>query len=116
MNSDSICDLLRAIKKKISNGEVVTLIMDNAAYNRSAKVKNLAKDLGVNLAYLPPYSPNLNPIERLWKFFKRRVLYNKYYEVKADFENACADFFRYIRKYRAELATLLSDNFEVMRT
>ena len=116
VNSDSICDLLRAIRKKNLNGEVVTLIMDNAAYNRSAKVKNLAKDLGINLAYLPPYSPNLNPIERLWKFFKRKVLYNKYYEVKADFENACTIFFRYIRKYRAELATLLTDNFEVLGT
>jgi transposase len=116
VNSDSICDLLRAIKKKNPRGEFVTLIMDNAAYNRSAKVKILAKELGINLAYLPPYSPNLNPIERLWKFFKRKVLYNKYYEVKADFENACTNFFRYIRKYRAELATLLTDNFEVLGT
>jgi transposase len=116
VNSDSICDLLRAIRKKNSHGEVVTLIMDNAAYNRSAKVKGLAKDLGINLSYLPPYSPNLNPIERLWKFFKRKVLYNKYYEARADFENACMNFFRYIRKYRDELATLLTDNFEVLGT
>jgi transposase len=116
VNSDSICDLLRAIRKKNPNGEVVTLIMDNATYNRSAKVKKLANDLGINLSYLPPYSPNLNPIERLWKFFKRKVLYNKYYEARADFENACMKFFRYIRKYRNELATLLTDNFEVMGT
>jgi transposase len=116
VNSDSICDLLRAIKNKNPHGEVVTLIMDNAAYNRSAKVKLLAKELGINLAYLPPYSPNLNPIERLWKFFKRKVLYNRYYEVKADFEKACTNFFRYIRKYRAELATLLTDKFEVLGT
>jgi len=116
VNSDSICDLLRAIKKKNSDGEVVTLIMDNAAYSRSAKVKKLANDLEINLAYLPPYSPNLNPIERLWKFFKRKVLYNKYYEARADFENACMNFFRYIRKYRNELSTLLTDNFEVLGT
>ena len=90
--------------------------MDNTAYNRSAKVKNLAEELKINLTYLPPYSPNLNPIERLWKFFKRKVLYNKYYELKADFETACTNFFRYIRKYRAELATLLTDNFEVLGT
>jgi len=116
VNSDSICDLLRAIRKKNLNEAVVTLIMDNAAYNRSAKVKKLATDLGINLAYLPPYSPNLNPIERLWKFFKRKVLYNKYYEGKVDFEEACMNFFRYIRKYRDELATLLTDNFEVLGT
>jgi transposase len=116
VNSDSICDLLRAIKKKNPNNEVVTLIMDNAAYNRSVQVKDLANDLGINLAYLPPYSPNLNPIERLWKFFKKKVLYNKYYEFRVDFENACIKFFRDIRKYRKELATLLTDNFEVLGT
>jgi MinD superfamily P-loop ATPase len=74
VNSDSISDLLRAIRMKNSNGEVVTLIIDNAAYNRSAKVKNLAKELGINFAYLPPYSPNINPIERLHEPFS---LYSK---------------------------------------
>jgi hypothetical protein len=47
-------------------------------------------------------------------FLNGRFFYNKYDEVKADFENACAHLFHYIRKYRAELATLLTDNFEVM--
>jgi len=116
VNSDSMCDLLKAIRAKNTAGEVITLIMDNASYNRSDIVKEQAKELGINLAYLPPYSPNLNPIERLWKFFKRKVLYNKYYEAKADFKNACLNFFRYIRKYRSELATLLTDNFEVLGT
>jgi transposase len=116
VNSDSICDLLKAIRAKNTAGEVITLIMDNASYNRSDIVKEQAKELGINLAYLPPYSPNLNPIERLWKFFKRKVLYNKYYEARADFKNACLNFFRSIRKYRSELATLLTDNFEVLGT
>jgi transposase len=116
VNADSMCDLLRAIRSKNATGEPVTLIMDNAAYNRSLKVRELAEELGINLFYLPPYSPNLNPIERLWKFFKKKVLYNKYYETKIDFENACINFFRYIRKYRTELATLLTDNFEIFGT
>jgi transposase len=74
--------------------------MDNAAYNRSCKVKELAAELGITLIFLPAYSPNLNPIERLWKFFKKKILYNKHYESKETFEDACIKFFRYIRKYR----------------
>ncbi len=116
VNSASICELLRAIRAKNSSGELIQLIMDNAAYNRSSKVKELAEELGIKLIYLPPYSPNLNPIERLWKFFKKKVLYNKYYETRSDFEAACTNFFRYIRKYRDELSTLLTDEFHVLGT
>jgi transposase len=104
----SICELLRTIRAKNSTGELIQLIMDNAAYNRSSKVNELV--------YLSPYSPNLNPIERLWKFFKKKVLYNKYYETREHFESACTNFFRYIRKYREELSTLLTDEFHVLGT
>jgi transposase len=116
VNSDSICELLKAIKAKNPDDKRITLVMDNAAYNRSSKVKILAKKLGVDLFYLPPYSPNLNPIERLWKFMKKKVLYNRYYEYLSDFEKSCMTFFRGIRKYRNELETLLTDNFQVMGT
>jgi len=116
VNADSICELLRAIKLKNPDDKKITLIMDNAAYNRSGKVKILAKKLNIKLFYLPPYSPNLNPIERLWKFMKKKVLYNKYYEHLSDFEKACMTFFRGIRKYRGELETLLTDNFQVLGT
>ena len=112
----SICELLRIIRAKNSTGELIQLIMDNAAYNRSSKVKELADELGIKLVYLPPYSPNLNPIERLWKFFKKKVLYNKYYETREYFESACTNFFRFIRKYREELSTLLTDEFHVLGT
>ena len=110
VNADSICELLRAIKAKNPDDKRITLIMDNAAYNRSGKFKILAKKLKIGLFYLPPYSPNLNPIERLWKFM------NKYYEHLSDFESACIKFFRGIRKYRDELENLLTDNFQVMGT
>jgi transposase len=116
VNADSICDLLRAIRAKNADEKKITLIMDNAAYNRSEKVRTLAKELRIELFYLPPYSPNLNPIERLWKFMKKKVLYNRYYEHLSDFEKSCMNFFRGIRKYRDELETLLTDNFQVMGT
>ena len=116
VNAAAICDLLRAIRAKNPSGEFIQLIMDNAAYNRASKVRELAEELGISLVYLPPYSPNLNPIERLWKFFKKKVLYNKYYETRTEFEEVCTKFFRYIRKYREELSTLLTDEFQVLGT
>jgi hypothetical protein len=51
----------------------------------------------------------------LWKFMKKKVLYNKYYEHLSDFEKSCMNFFRGIRKYQDELETLLTDNFQVGR-
>ena len=114
VDASSICILLKAIKDKNPFDKNITLIMDNAAYNRSWKVKTLAKELKIKLFYLPPYSPNLNPIERLWKFMKKKVIYNKYYEKFNEFESACMTFFRGIRKFKAELETLITDNFRAV--
>jgi transposase len=114
VNAGSICILLKAIKDKNPFDKNITLIMDNAAYNRSWKVKTLAKELKIKLFYLPPYSPNLNPIERLWKFMKKKVIYNKYYEKFNEFESACMTFFRGIRKFKTELKTLITDNFRAV--
>lgn len=114
VDADAICELLKALRAKNLSGEMIYLVLDNARYNRSWKVKELACDLGIELIYLPPYSPNLNPIERVWKFFKKKVLYNRYYESRPEFEEACMKFFKYIRKFRDELSTLVTDNFEVI--
>lgn len=116
VNGDSICDLLKAIKNKNPLEKNLYLVLDNAPFNRSKKVRALAKELKIKLVYLPPYSPNLNPIERLWKFFKKKTLYNQYFESFEDFSNACVNFFRYARKYRGELQTLLTDNFRAIGT
>lgn len=114
IDANSICILLRAIREKNPFEKNITMIMDNAAYNRSWKVTDLAKKLNIKLFYLPPYSPNLNPIERLWKFMKRNVLYNQYYEKFNEFESACMMFFRGIRKFKTELESLITDNFKVV--
>ena len=64
--------------------------------------------------YLPPYSPNLNPIERLWLFFQKKILYNTYYPAYQEFQSACQEFFANIKQYDGELRTLLTDNFQTL--
>lgn len=116
INKQSICEILRSIRRKNPSEEKIYFILDGAAYNRAKVVKNLAKNLGIKILYLPPYSPNLNPIERLWKFMKKKVTANRYFEEFDDFRKTLMEFFRGIRKYRSELETLITDNFSVLGT
>ena len=68
--------------------EPITLVLDNARYQRCAMVMDKANELGIELLFLPAYSPNLNLIERLWKLVKKRCLTNKYYQDFSGFRNA----------------------------
>lgn len=65
--------------------------MDNARYQRFNKVTEHAAKLGIDILFLPPYSPNLNLIERLWKFIKKKRLYNRYHETFCHFKEAIDD-------------------------
>ena len=116
VNHSSIREMLKLIRKKHSDEKSIFIVLDGASYHRSVHVKELAERLGIKLVYLPAYSPNLNPIERLWKFMKKEVLANKHYENYDDFKFNISSFFRGIRKYKPELQTLITDNFSVMGT
>lgn len=112
----SMCDLLRAVRAKNPNEEKIYLVLDNAPYNRSRAVKTLARHLSIRILYLPPYSPNLNPIERLWKFAKQKVMANTYFPDLESFRQEIMLFLRGIRKHRPELSTLITDNFQIFGT
>lgn len=75
INSNSLCELLLKIHKQyVILGIPLTIVLDNAKYQRCEKVIEYAKELGIELLFLPTYSPNLNLIERLWKFVKKKCL------------------------------------------
>lgn len=116
IDSGAICHLLHAIKDKNPEDKKLFLILDNARYHHAKKVKELALQLNITLVFLPGYSPNLNPIERLWKYFKKLVVYNTYYPEFDDFKKATANFFRGIRGRKKDLSTLLTDNFQILGT
>lgn len=114
INSLSVCELLYRVSA-LSLSIPVTLILDNAKYQKCAIVKKLADDLKIELLYLPSYSPNLNLIERLWKFVKKKCLYSKYYETFDIFKNAisnCLEKCNHDINFENELSTLLTLNFQ----
>ena len=116
VNGQSMSDLLRAVRMKHPREKSLYMVMDNAGYNKSYQVQNLAEELGIRIMYLPPYSPNLNPIERLWKFMKKKVMANTYYPDVKTFQQELMLFLRGIRKHRQELSTLITDNFHIVKT
>jgi transposase len=87
VNTDTMCQLLRAIAAEKLVGPV-TVVLDNARYQRNTVVQALATELSIRLLFLPSYSPNLNLIERLWGFAKRRSVYGKYHPDFASFRAA----------------------------
>lgn len=87
VNTDTMCDLLRAVASRGLVGPV-TLVLDNARYQRNDGVRGVAQELGIELLFLPSYSPNLNRIERLWRYTKRKAIDGKYHASFADFRAA----------------------------
>ena len=93
--------------------EIELLSYPNIQANEINVIQNLAEELGIELLYLPPYSPNLNLIERLWKFVKKKCLYAKYYEDFSRFSSAISDCLDEAHlKYKKELDSLLTDRFQ----
>lgn len=79
VNAKSACKLLKTIYLEYY-GRPITIILDNARYQHCKLVKRYAKILGIELLFLPPYSPNLNLIERFWKYTKKKTLYSVFHE------------------------------------
>ena len=111
IDTEAMKRLVMEIEKKQTKGKI-HLLMDNASYNHSYELQDFLKNhKRVHITYLPPYSPNLNIIERLWKFFHTKHR-DKYFEKFKEFEKEVLYFFKHIHHYDAELKTLLTDSFQ----
>jgi transposase len=115
LNAITILSLFKKLRKVYNKAGKLYVICDNAGYYKAEQVQAEVKKLNIELVFLPPYSPNLNLIERLGKFFRKKVMYNQYYEKFSDFKNATEDFFNGgMKKYKSELRTLLAENFQII--
>ena len=115
VNKESSLRLFRKIATRHPKAKNIHVILDNSSYYISGWLKEKLKDTKIVFHFLPSYSPNLNLIERLWKFFKKEILYNKYYEKFEDFVESCKGFFRCRTKYREKLRSLLAENFHLYK-
>ncbi|WP_350305387.1 transposase [Photorhabdus viridis] len=93
------------------------LIVDGAGYNKAHLVKEWAYVSNIELHYLPPYSPNLNPIERLWKVMNEHVRNNRYFADKHEFRDKVFKFFTTTLPDIADsLMSRINDHFQVLKT
>ena len=106
--------LLKQLEQANPDAPKIIAICDNARYYKSKDVTEYLKTSRIQLEFLPPYCPNLNLIERFWKFFKIEVLYNRYYETFDTFRGACRKFFAELDMYAPQLRTLLAENFQII--
>lgn len=115
INAESVCELLRQIAMQ-HVGIPITLVLDNARYQKCALVQDLAKSLNIELLYLPTYSPNLNLIERLWKFVKKKCLYSEYYSDFSSFKEAIRQCLGSTHtKHKKELRSFLTLRFQTFK-
>lgn len=113
VSSDTMVELLHAITANSERKEPTTLVLDNARYQHCAKVKEEANRLGIHLMFLPSYSPNLNLIERLWKYTKKKALRGKHYKDFRAFQAAIDDCLdQATNANKAELESLMTLNFQ----
>lgn len=113
-DKEMIKAFLTEIRKDYAGANNIYIFSDNARYSRNYDVYEHAEKLNIKLIFLPPYSPNLNLIERLWKFFKKQIRKNKYYDTFEEFKKTIFEFFENIEQYKPELKRLLSLKFEII--
>jgi transposase len=114
VNATTVCEML--VKMAAANvGKSVTVFLDNARYQHCALVMDKARELGIELLFLPPYSPNLNLIERFWKYVKKTCLTNRaftdFLQFRTAIDTSLEDAFT---KHTEELKTLLMPNFQII--
>lgn len=113
ISSDQICELLRKIRGRCRRPKPITVVLDNARYQRTAAVREEAARLNIELLYLPPYSPNLNLIERVWKLVKKLALSARVLPDFNAFRNSITNTVSCLEtKYSDKVASLMTPNFQ----
>jgi transposase len=107
---------LSLIENHYPNKKIIHLYVDNARYYRSKDVSKYLENSKIKIHFLPPYSPNLNPIERLWKFLKKEIIKSDYTPDPEVFKKRIDDFFNEIQAYKEQLNSLINTNFQKLKS
>lgn len=116
VNAEMIVNFLHSLRIYYLDMKPIYIVLDNARYQHCQLVRYIAWQFNIRLLFLPPYSPNLNIIERLWKFVKKKCLYAKYYQTVEDFQNAIVTTMKKTNsdvEYINELKSLLNLKFQL---
>ena len=117
INSESMKNYLELLRSKYPKEIKIHLIIDQGPYNTSAETKLCAKELNIILHFLPPYSPNLNPIERVWKIMNEYARNNRFFSSPKDFRSAILDFFELTwPKISLKMHSRVNDNFQIINS
>ena len=123
MTGEENCDAKRVIEyfeiilKASHSASKIILILDNASYYKAAIVTQwLEKHPKLQIDFLPPYAPNLNLIERFWRFVKDKLVRNTYYEKYKTFRAKTFQLLNHVDQYVDELKTLMVDKFQIVKT
>ena len=113
IDQNSMAQYFKTLRKAYPKAPKIHLIIDQGPYNRAKNTKDAAKKYGIILHYLPTYSPNLNPIERLWKVMNEKVRNNVFFSSAKEFRNAILHFFAEIwPRIATSMINRINDNFQ----
>ena len=115
VNSDAIISSMKNTKALHPEAPLIHFILDQGAYNKSKAVREFAAINNIKLHYLPTYSPNLNPIERLWKVMNEHVRNNRFFSKPKEFRDAISNFFtKTWPTISLSMASRINDNFQTV--
>jgi len=113
INSEVINVFLPQLRQQYPDAKKIHLIMDQAGYHKAHKVHELAEKLNIKIHFLPPHSPNLNPIERLWKVMNKMARNNRFFKTSSEFRQKIDNFFKFTFADMAQdLDVTINDNFQ----
>ncbi len=116
VNGDSIIKFFKKVRSSYASMKIIHMVLDGAGYHRKKEVVDAATELGIKLHYLPPYSPNLNPIERLWKVMNEHARNNEYFADAKAFRRKINHFLDVtLPEIGASLIGRINDNFERLK-
>jgi len=117
INTESLIDFLNGLKKNYVSAPRIHIILDQAGYHTSALLQSFAENNGFVFHYLPPYSPNLNPIERVWKVTNEKVRNNRYFFSAKQFRQTISTFLETeLQPIIKNMADRINDNFQIVKS